>query len=202
MYVDIYVFIELRVVQDPIHANLYSDHCAFCVLWQKLKSQMFWRKYYLMYMYFSEVFTVWFLWMVFSSSRILWGTGLTHLRLWQVRKETKQLTARQAESCPAQCALFFFPFFFAVTRYSFSHLASPYLWLPMRTFFIYADFFHKLDSGFFFFLLHVCQDNLRFIIYVIYDRYKLSKSVKRKVFFLSTKWNQMFRWFIIHNLTS
>ncbi len=87
---------------------------------------------------------------VFSSSRILWGTGLTHLRLWQVRKETKQLTVRQAESCPAQCALFFFPFFFAVTRYSFSHLTSPYLWLPMRTFFIYADFFHKLDSGFFF----------------------------------------------------
>ncbi len=40
------------------------------------------------------------------------------------------------------------------------------------------------------FFLHVCQNNLWFIIYVIYDRYKLSKSVKRKVFW-STKWNQI-----------
>ncbi len=65
--------------------------------------------------------------------------------------------------------------------------------------FIYADFFHKLDSGFFFFCMCVKTiSDLSFMWFMIAISYQ--KVSKEKFFGVQSEIKYV-RWFIIHNLT-
>lgn len=139
----------------------------------------------------SDVYV--FQWSVHSVVFSGWPACLRHrqnpLRTWpdssaSVTGKKRYQTTHSKTSRELPCTMRPIFFFISFLRWLDIHFHTSLLHIydcPWEHFlFMSTPFINWTAVSFF---LHVCQNNLWFIIYVIYDRYKLSKSVKRKVIF-------------------